>query len=229
MTADYSDLRVGVLALQGAFREHRRQLEALGAAVREVRLPADLAGLDALVIPGGESTTMGRLMTDFGLREPIRDFYAAGGSVFGTCAGAILMSTAILGTPPQFGTQPGLDVMDITVQRNAFGRQRDSFQTPLVVAGLEEPFPAVFIRAPVIAAVGEGVQVLAEHGGQVVLARQGRLLAASFHPELSGDGRVHAAFLDGVRAAVAERAAAGRQQDGHQAAGQLGPTVLTPS
>jgi pyridoxal 5'-phosphate synthase pdxT subunit len=201
---DYSDLRVGVLALQGAFREHRRVLEALGAQVSEVRLPADLEGLQALVIPGGESTTMGRLMTDFGLWAPVRDFYAAGGSLFGTCAGAILMSRTILGVPPQFGTQPSLEIMDITVQRNAFGRQRDSFQAPLTVAGLTQPFPAVFIRAPVITARGGDVQVLAEYDGQVVLARQGRLLAASFHPELSGDGRVHAAFLDGVRAAVRE-------------------------
>jgi len=186
---------VGVLALQGAFREHRRVLESLGVTVREVRLPADLPGLSGLVLPGGESTTMGKLMLDYGLREPIRAFHAAGGAVFGTCAGAILMSGAVRGAPPQFGTQPSLDLMDIVVQRNAFGRQVDSFQGPLVVDGLDAPFPAMFIRAPVIESVGEGVQVLARQGEQVVLAREGRLLASSFHPELTRDARIHQLFL----------------------------------
>jgi pyridoxal 5'-phosphate synthase glutaminase subunit Pdx2 len=124
-------LKVGVLALQGAFREHRRMLERLGAEVREVRLPADLAGLSGLIIPGGESTTMGKLMLDYGLRDPVRAFHAAGGAIFGTCAGAILLSREVLGAPPQFGHQPSLSLMDISVQRNAFGRQVDSFQTDL--------------------------------------------------------------------------------------------------
>ncbi|WP_407571361.1 pyridoxal 5'-phosphate synthase glutaminase subunit PdxT [Deinococcus altitudinis] len=188
-------MNVGVLALQGAFREHRRMLERLGVSVREVRLPADLAGLSGLVIPGGESTTMGKLMLDYGLRDPIRDFHAAGGAIFGTCAGAILLSRTVLGAPPQFGSQPSLDLMDITVQRNAFGRQVDSFQTDLEVSGLDAPFPAMFIRAPVIGAVGEGVDVLARQGEQVVLARQGTLLASSFHPELTRDARIHELFL----------------------------------
>ncbi|MGY2892264.1 pyridoxal 5'-phosphate synthase glutaminase subunit PdxT [Deinococcus sp. UYEF24] len=192
-------LKVGVLALQGAFREHRRMLESLGVSVQEVRLPADLAGLSGLVIPGGESTTMGKLMLDYGLRGPIRDFHAAGGAIFGTCAGAILLSRTVLGAPPQFGSQPSLELMDITVQRNAFGRQVDSFQTDLEVTGLATPFPAMFIRAPVIGAVGEGVEVLARHTGeggeQVVLARQGNLLASSFHPELTRDARIHELFL----------------------------------
>jgi len=191
-------LKIGVLALQGAFREHRRMLERLGAEVREVRLPADLDGLSGLVIPGGESTTMGKLMVDYSLREPIRAFHAAGGAVFGTCAGAILLSREVLGAPPQFGRQPGLELMDLSVQRNAFGRQVDSFQTDLDVTGLSTPFPAMFIRAPVIARVGEGVQVLAQYGDQVVLAREGRLLASSFHPELTGDARIHELFLDMV-------------------------------
>lgn len=194
--SDRLSLKVGVLALQGAFREHRRMLESLGAQVREVRLPADLEGLAGLVIPGGESTTMGKLMMDYGLRDPIRDFHAAGGAIFGTCAGAILLSTQVLGAPPQFGHQPSLSLMDISVQRNAFGRQVDSFQTSLEVTGLDMPFPAMFIRAPVIGAVGAGVQVLARQGGQVVLARQGRLLASSFHPELTDDPRIHGLFLD---------------------------------
>ena len=188
-------LKVGVLALQGAFREHRRMLEHLGVSVQEVRLPADLAGLSGLVIPGGESTTMGKLMLDYGLQGPIRDFHAAGGAIFGTCAGAILLSRTVLGAPPQFGSQPSLELMDITVQRNAFGRQVDSFQTDLAVSGLDTPFPAMFIRAPVIGAVGEGVEVLARQGEQVVLARQGNLLASSFHPELTRDARIHELFL----------------------------------
>lgn len=186
---------VGVLALQGAFREHRRMLEQLGTRVREVRLPADLHGLSGLVIPGGESTTMGKLMLDYGLQGPIQGFHAAGGAIFGTCAGAILLSRTVLGAPPQFGHQPSLELMDITVQRNAFGRQVDSFQTDLVVTGLDDAFPAMFIRAPVIGAVGDEVEVLARQGEQVVLARQGRLLASSFHPELTRDTRIHGLFL----------------------------------
>ena len=189
-------LKVGVLALQGAFREHRRMLERLGAEVQEVRLPADLAGLSGLIIPGGESTTMGKLMLDYGLRDPVRAFHAAGGAIFGTCAGAILLSREVLGAPPQFGHQPSLSLMDISVQRNAFGRQVDSFQTDLEVGGLGTPFPAMFIRAPVIGSVGEGVEVLARQNGQVVLARQGRLLASSFHPELTQDTRIHQLFLN---------------------------------
>ncbi len=170
-------------------------LEGLGVQVREVRLPADLVGLSGLVIPGGESTTMGKLMMDYDLRDPVRAFSAAGGAIFGTCAGAILLSRTVLGAPPQFGHQPGLELMDIAVQRNAFGRQVDSFQTGLEVSGLSSPFPAMFIRAPVIGAVGEGVEVLAHQGEGVVLARQGRLLASSFHPELTGDPRIHELFL----------------------------------
>ena len=170
-------------------------LEGLGAQVREVRLPADLPGLAGLVIPGGESTTIGKLLLDFGLLEPLRAWYAAGGAIFGTCAGAILLSRTVLGTPPQFGFQPGLALMDMTVRRNAFGRQVDSFQTELEVQGLDAPFPVMFIRAPIIESVGEGVQVLAEYRGEIVLARQGRLLASSFHPELTHDARIHRLFL----------------------------------
>ena len=186
---------IGVLALQGAFREHRRMLEGLGASVSEVRRPEQLAGLSGLVIPGGESTTIGKLMVEYGLQEPIRALAASGGAVWGTCAGAILLATDILGTPPQFGTQPSLGLLDITVRRNAFGRQRDSFETPLDVTGLDAPFPAVFIRAPVIEAVGGGVEVLAQHAGETVLVRQGRVLASSFHPELTHDDRLHRLFL----------------------------------
>lgn len=188
-------MNIGVLALQGAFREHRALLETLGARVREVRLPQDLAGLDGLILPGGESTTMGKLLLDYDLRAPIRDFAAAGKALWGTCAGAILLAREVEGAPPQFGAQPGLGLMDIRVRRNAFGRQRDSFEVPLRVQGLDAPFPAVFIRAPVIEEVRSGVEVLARHGEHAVLARQGRLLASSFHPELTRDARLHEAFL----------------------------------
>ncbi|WP_034384118.1 pyridoxal 5'-phosphate synthase glutaminase subunit PdxT [Deinococcus sp. YIM 77859] len=188
---------IGVLALQGAFREHRQRLEALGARVTEVRLPADLAGLHGLILPGGESTTIARLMDDFGLWAPMRDWYAGGGALWGTCAGAILLAREVLGAPPQFGgRQASLGLMDLTVRRNAFGRQVDSFRVPLDVRGLGAPFPAVFIRAPVIEQVGPSVEVLARHAGQIVLARQGRLLASAFHPELTPDPRLHALFLD---------------------------------
>ncbi|ABF45405.1 pyridoxal phosphate synthase yaaE subunit [Deinococcus geothermalis DSM 11300] len=188
---------LGVLALQGAFREHRQRLEALGVRVTEVRRPGDLAGLQGLILPGGESTTIARLMTDFGLWQPVRDFHAAGGALWGTCAGAILLAREVLGGPPQFGGhQASLALMDLSVRRNAFGRQVDSFRVPLAVRGLAAPFPAVFIRAPVIERVGEGVDVLARHQGQIVLARQGRLLASAFHPELTPDPRLHALFLE---------------------------------
>jgi len=186
---------IGVLALQGAFREHRKLLESLGARVTEVRLPSDLNGLSGLVIPGGESTTMGKLMVDYGLREPLRDLALRGTPVWGTCAGAILLARDVIGAPPQFGHQPTLELMDIGVRRNAFGRQVDSFEEPLDVQGLSEPFPAVFIRAPIIERVGNGVEVLARHGDRVVLVRQGTLLASSFHPELTNDTRLHRYFL----------------------------------
>lgn len=187
--------KIGVLALQGAFREHKQTLERLNIQVTEVRLPRDLAGLSGLIIPGGESTTMGKLMVDYELLEPIREFSSSGGAIWGTCAGAILLATQIEGVPPQFGTQPSLELMNIKVRRNAFGRQVDSFETPLEVKGLETPFNAVFIRAPVIEEVGQGVEVLSKANGEIVLAKQGKLLASSFHPELTGDSRLHELFL----------------------------------
>ena len=186
---------IGVLALQGAFREHRQRLEQLGATVREVRLPTDLAGLRGLILPGGESTTMVRLLGEYGLWDPLRDFHAAGGALWGTCAGAILLAGEVTGGSPALPPQPGLGLIDITVQRNAFGRQVDSFTAPLTVTGLDTPFPAVFIRAPVITRTGRGVEALAQVGGQTVHARQGRVLASAFHPELTGDTRLHRQFL----------------------------------
>lgn len=190
-------IRIGVLALQGAFREHRRLLESLGAAVTEVRLPADLVGLDGLILPGGESTTMAHLLTEYALWEPIRDFHMGGGTLWGTCAGAILLARDVRGAPPQFGGQQNsLRLLDAVVQRNAFGRQINSFTAPLPVQGLDIPFPAVFIRAPAFGEVGDGATVLAEWNGQVVMLRQGHVLATAFHPELTSDSRLHGLFLE---------------------------------
>lgn len=191
--------RVGVLALQGAFREHRRHLEALGASVREVRLPGDLEGLQGLVLPGGESTTMGRLLDSFDLWKPIRDLHSRGGVLWGTCAGAILLATDILGAPPQDGgRQRSLDLLDVTVQRNAFGRQVDSFTTQLDVKGFDAPLEAVFIRAPAFLQMGLQVEVLASIDNQAVLVQQDRILASAFHPELTEDRRLHRRFLEMV-------------------------------
>ena len=183
--------RIGVLALQGAFREHVRTLRELGADVVEVRLPEELEGLDGLVIPGGESTTMTRLAGIYGLDEAIRQFE---GAVFGTCAGMILVDRERLG------------LIDLTVRRNAFGRQVASFEADLDLAGDEEPFRAVFIRAPWIEDAGPGVEILAEVNGHPVLAREGRVLVASFHPELTDDVRIHEQFLELVREAKSVRA-----------------------
>ncbi|GAA5440176.1 pyridoxal 5'-phosphate synthase subunit PdxT [Deinococcus caeni] len=195
--------RIGVLALQGAFREHRQRLEGLGAAVTEVRLGRDLGGLSGLILPGGESTTMARLMTEYALWEPVRAFHAAGGHLWGTCAGAILLSRDVLGAPPQFGRQDSLNLLDVTVQRNAFGRQIDSFTTDLPVRGLDGAFTAVFIRAPAFTRVGDGVEVLASYGGQAVMVRAGRVTASAFHPELTPDGRLHELFVRECAAPVA--------------------------
>ena len=183
-------MKIGVLALQGAFREHRITLESLGCTVTEVRLPKHLEGLAGLVIPGGESTTIGKLMVQYGLLEGIRDFHAVGGAIWGTCAGAILLATEIAGSE-----QPRLGLLEMRVKRNAFGRQVDSFEVMLTVSGLSAPFPAVFIRAPIIESVGAGVTILARHNADIVLVRQGRLLASSFHPELTSDPSLHALFV----------------------------------
>ncbi len=180
---------VGVLALQGGYAAHARVLSELGAEVREVRVPADLEGLDGLVIPGGESTTMTLGLRREGLEEPLRAFASAGRPVLGTCAGLIMLDRDHLG------------VMDTVAQRNAFGRQVHSFEADLSFAHLGgDPVHAVFIRAPWIAEHGPEVEVLAEVDGHPVAARQGELLVLSFHPELGDDTRLHAAFLERVRA-----------------------------
>jgi len=186
-------MNVGVLALQGDFLEHKAMLRSLGAQPVEVRLPGQLDGLDALIIPGGESTTIGKLAVTYGLLEPLREF-ARRKPVWGTCAGMIMLARDI------GRAQPLLGLMNITVNRNAFGRQVDSFETDLDVPALgPQPFRALFIRAPLVTAVGEGVEVLARLDGHgVVAVRQGHWLATAFHPELTGDSRFHRYFLRDV-------------------------------
>ena len=187
-------MKVGVLALQGAFREHRQALERLGAEVTEVRLPEQLETLNGVVIPGGESTTMAKLMSAYGLDAALKDFYKEGGAVWGTCAGAIAIASDIVGYP----AQPRLGLMEISVERNAYGRQVDSFEVDVDVRGLETPFHTVFIRAPRIAQVGSEVEVLATFQDKPILVTQGRLMATVFHPELTQDDRVHGVFLERV-------------------------------
>lgn len=191
---DAGRAKVGVLALQGAFREHRLALERLGAEVVEVRKPGHLEGLGGLVIPGGESTTMGKLMRAYGLDEAIPEFHRRGGAVWGTCAGAIALARAIEG----HAEQPRLGLLDVAVARNDYGRQVASFEAAVEVEGLREPFPGVFIRAPRIVRVGPEAQVVATLEGQPVGVRGDRLMATVFHPELSGDDRLHRVFLEGL-------------------------------
>jgi 5'-phosphate synthase pdxT subunit len=184
-------VRIGVLALQGNFREHAAVLRRLGADPVEVRLPEQLDGLDGLIIPGGESTAITRLMRLYGLEEAIRRFP---GAVLGTCAGMILLDRAHLG------------LVDVEVDRNAYGRQVASFEAVLRLDGDDEPLTGVFIRAPRVRETGPGVEVLAERDGEPVLLRDGRFLVASFHPELTDDTRVHERFLDIVKEELGVRA-----------------------
>jgi len=177
-------MTIGVLAVQGNFREHAAMLRELGAEVVEVRLPEHLEGLDGLVIPGGESTAIMRLMRLYGLEQAIREFAAP---VLGTCAGLILLDRDHLG------------LVDVAVERNGYGRQVASFEADLALEGESEPLRGVFIRAPRVTAAGPGVEVLASHGGDPVLLREGRFLVGSFHPELTGDTRVHERFLELIR------------------------------
>lgn len=183
---------VGVLALQGDFREHREMLEGLGHHVREIRKPSQLVECDALIIPGGESTTIARLILSNGFQQPLRDFCASGRPTWGTCAGAILLAREVDNLD-----RPGIETMDISVRRNAFGRQVDSFEAELTVEGLSGgPFHAVFIRAPLIEEVRAPARAICTlEDGTIVAARQGNLLATSFHPEITGDSRLHEFFL----------------------------------
>jgi 5'-phosphate synthase pdxT subunit len=186
-------VKVGILALQGAVREHASALSELGAHPVEVRTLEDLSGVDALVLPGGESTTMSLLLESSGLFDPVASALAEGMPVFGTCAGMILLASDVLDGRLD---QRFFGAIDLTVRRNAFGRQVDSFETSLDVDGLgEQPFDAVFIRAPFVERAGEGVEVLATVDGHPVLCRSGSVLVAAFHPELSPDLRIHSLFL----------------------------------
>ena len=189
-------MKIGVLALQGDFAEHQVVLETIGAEVIQVRLPQHLAGLDGLIIPGGESTTIGKLAEAYSLIQPLR-LFGREHAIWGTCAGAIFLSKNT------GRDQPLLGLMDITIARNAFGRQVDSFEVDMPVPALlkvdpiDRPFHAVFIRAPLIESVGKGVEVLSQlEDGRIVAARQGHLLATSFHPELTGDDRFHRYFME---------------------------------
>ena len=187
--------KVGILALQGASRRHAEAVAALGAHPVEVRVPEDLAGIEGIILPGGESTTMSKLLDLSGLFDPLAERLDAGMPAFGTCAGLILLSAHVLDGR---GDQRSFGVLDVDVRRNAFGRQVDSFETDLALDGVAGgDFPAVFIRAPVVERVGVGVEVLCAVDGRAVLCRQGPLLGAAFHPELSDDLRLHQLFLEG--------------------------------
>jgi 5'-phosphate synthase pdxT subunit len=191
-------VRIGVLGLQGDYLEHHQVLRRLGVETVDVRLPQHLEGVDGLIIPGGESTTIGALAERYGLMDPLRRMAEAGKPIWGTCAGMIFLAKDV-GRP-----QPTLGLMDIRVRRNAFGRQIDSFEVDLEIPALARlgdprPFHAVFIRAPLIEAVGPGVEVLALEDGSIVAAQQGHLLATAFHPELTEDTRFHRYFLELVR------------------------------
>ena len=185
-------MKVGVLGLQGDVREHLRALESAGATGTVVKRVDQLDQVDGLVLPGGESTTIGKLLDRYELLEPLRERAARGMPLYGTCAGAILMATDIVG--PQDAAHR-LRLMDISVQRNAYGRQVDSFEVDLEIAGLDPPFRGVFIRAPVIESVSDEVEVLAEVDDRPVLVRQGHLMASTFHPEMTPDARVHEMFV----------------------------------
>ena len=185
--------KVGVLALQGDFREHVRVLEAAGAVPLEIRTPAELADVAAMVIPGGESTTIGKLARAYDLVDPIRERATDGMPILGTCAGMIVLAERVI------DGEPLLSLMDVTVRRNAYGRQVDSFEADVDVEGIEHPVRGVFIRAPWIEEIGSEVKVLSEHEGRPVVLEQGSLLAASFHPELIGETGLHEYFLSKLR------------------------------
>lgn len=191
-------MRVGVLALQGDVAEHMRMLEACGTRAVEVRTPEELRAVEGLILPGGESTTIWRLLDRYRLVEPLRELVGQGLPLFATCAGMIVAARSVIGGHP-----PGLGLLDITVERNAYGRQRESFETELGVPGVATtPLKVAFIRAPVIVKVGAGVRVLAAYSGHPVLVRQEQILAASFHPEIRGDDRLHRYFVESLTSNV---------------------------
>lgn len=186
-------MKTGVLALQGNFREHERMLALLGTETSLIRRPTELANLDALIIPGGESTTIWNLMQRTGMANAIIEHHSAGMAIYGSCAGAILLAKRIA------GNQPSLSLLDIEIERNAYGRQVDSFEAPIEIKNFKKPFPGIFIRAPVIERAGSGVEILARHNGKPVMVRAGNMLATTFHPELTEDTRVHELFLKMAR------------------------------
>ena len=188
---------VGVLALQGDVREHADAVEALGETWKPVRRPEDLEAVDALIIPGGESTTIGKLATRYGLMEPLRRAISAGLPTLGTCAGMIFLAAGVTE-----GVQPQLGVLDAIIERNAFGRQNESFEVDLDVAGFDDPMHAVFIRAPRVSKAGAGVEILAAVDEYPVMVRQGNILAISFHPELTGDLRIHTMVFEAAEERV---------------------------
>ncbi|CAH0122707.1 MULTISPECIES: pyridoxal 5'-phosphate synthase glutaminase subunit PdxT [unclassified Paenibacillus] len=191
-------MKIGVLALQGAVAEHIRSIGKAGAEAVAVKRTEQLQEVQGLIIPGGESTTIGKLMRKYGFVDAIRQFSEQGKPIFGTCAGLIVLAERIEGEEAHLG------LMNMTVARNAFGRQRESFETDLPVKGIDEPIRAVFIRAPLIKEVGPNVDVLSTYNGEIVTARQGHLLASSYHPELTEDPRLHQYFADMVKAGSAE-------------------------
>lgn len=196
--------RIGVLALQGDVREHLDALDSVGVDGVSVRRRSELDSVDALVLPGGESTTMSNLLQELKLAEPLRARLAAGMPAYGACAGMILLASEILDAGAQGRAALPLGGIDMTVRRNAFGRQVDSFEGDVTFAGLEDPVHAVFIRAPWVERVGDGVAVLARAAGHPVAVRQGAVLATSFHPEVTGDRRIHRLFVDIVTGRVSE-------------------------
>jgi pyridoxal 5'-phosphate synthase pdxT subunit len=204
-------VKVGVLGIQGDVREHARALDTAGATPVVVKTEADLDGVEGLILPGGESTTIGKLLDRYGLLEPIAQRARAGFPLFGTCAGVILMASEITGPD---AAPHRLDVMDISVRRNAYGRQIDSFETAIDITGYDEPLDAVFIRAPVIERCGPDVEILATVDDDPVLVRQGRLLGATFHPEMTGEVRVHRMFLEVISDRLDDRARKSRPDVG---------------
>jgi pyridoxal 5'-phosphate synthase pdxT subunit len=187
-------VKIGVFALQGAVREHVRAVEACGAEAIVIKLKEQLKEVDGLILPGGESTTMRRLIDKYDFMDELKAFAAAGKPMFGTCAGLILLAKRLVGYDA-----PHIGVMDVTVERNSFGRQRESFEVGLDIAGVAEDFSAVFIRGPHIVEAGENVEILAKHDGRIVAAREGQFLGCSFHPELTDDHRMTAYFINMVK------------------------------
>ena len=198
--------KIAVVAVQGDFQKHIDMLNALGAEAFGARLPADIKRADGMILPGGESTAIGRLLARYGVDDALQAAHAAGKPIYGTCAGLILLSREVTQETGERGGQPTLGLLDAVVARNAFGRQVDSFETRLEVPALgPEPLGAVFIRAPYVVEAGPEVEVLARHDGKIVFVRQGTLLGSAFHPELTGDDRVHRLFLSLVSPSMAAR------------------------